>query len=333
MKIIAYGVRDDELPYFKEWEQENPEVEVTIEKRLLDDSTVSEAEGCNGVVAYQQKPYTKSVLDKLGQFGIKALSLRNVGVDNVDSNAVKANEIKVTNVPAYSPQAIAEFTVTELMRLLRRTKKFDQKQAAGDLTWAPDQADELNKMTVGVFATGRIGRAAINIYRGFGAKVIAYDIYHNPELEKEGIYVDTPDELYAQSDILSIHAPAVKENEHMLNDDAFAKMKDGVWILNPARGTLIDTDALIRALDSGKVAGAALDVYEDEVGIFNKDFGSFDKIPDERLKNLMQRENVLVTPHIAFYTKTAVQNMVKFSMSANKDLIEKGTSDKLVEFK
>lgn len=123
MKIIAYGVRDDELPYFKEWEQENPEVEVTIEKRLLDDSTVSEAEGCNGVVAYQQKPYTKSVLDKLGQFGIKALSLRNVGVDNVDSNAVKANEIKVTNVPAYSPQAIAEFTVTELMRLLRRTKK------------------------------------------------------------------------------------------------------------------------------------------------------------------------------------------------------------------
>ncbi|KRM67802.1 D-2-hydroxyacid dehydrogenase [Apilactobacillus ozensis] len=333
MKIIAYGVRDDELPYFKEWEQENPEVEVTIEKRLLDDSTVSEAEGCNGVVAYQQKPYTKSVLDKLGQFGIKALSLRNVGVDNVDSNAVKANEIKVTNVPAYSPQAIAEFTVTELMRLLRRTKKFDQKQAAGDLTWAPDQADELNKMTVGVFATGRIGRAAINIYRGFGAKVIAYDIYHNPELEKEGIYVDTPDELYAQSDVLSIHAPAVKENEHMLNDDAFAKMKDGVWILNPARGTLIDTDALIRALDSGKVAGAALDVYEDEVGIFNKDFGSFDKIPDERLKNLMQRENVLVTPHIAFYTKTAVQNMVKFSMSANKDLIEKGTSDKLVEFK
>ncbi|MCK8624016.1 D-2-hydroxyacid dehydrogenase [Apilactobacillus xinyiensis] len=333
MKIIAYGVRDDEMPYFKEWEQENPQVEVQLEKRLLDDSTVLEAKGCDGVVAYQQKPYTESVLNKLGQFGIKSLSLRNVGVDNVDNAAVKANNIKVTNVPAYSPQAIAEFTVTELMRLLRRTKKFDQKQANGDLTWAPDQADELNKMTVGVFATGRIGRAAINIYRGFGAKVIAYDIYHNPELEKEGIYVDTPDELYAKSDVLSIHAPAVKENEHMLNDDAFSKMKDGVWILNPARGTLIDTDALIKALDSGKVAGAALDVYEDEVGVFNKDFGSFDKIPDERLKDLMQRENVLVTPHIAFYTKTAVQNMVKFSMSANKDLIEKGTSDKLVEIK
>ncbi|MCH4164834.1 MAG: lactate dehydrogenase, partial [Lentilactobacillus diolivorans] len=204
-------------------------------------------------------------------------------------------------------------------------------QANGDLRWAPDIADELNQMTVGVFATGRIGRAAIQIYKGFGAKVIAYDIFHNPELEKEGIYVDSPDELYAKSDVLSIHAPATKENEHMLNDDAFSKMKDGVYILNPARGTLVDTDALIRALDSGKVAGAALDVYEDEVGIFNTDFGSFDKIPDERLKNLMKRENVLVTPHIAFYTKRAVRNMVYFAMDANKSLIQTGKSDKLVK--
>jgi D-lactate dehydrogenase len=108
-------------------------------------------------------------------------------------------------------------------------------------------------------------------------------------------------------------------------------MKDGVYILNPARGILVDTDALIRALDSGKVAGAALDVYEDEVGIFNTDFGSFDKIPDERLKNLIKRENVLVSPHIAFYTKRAVRNMVYFAMDANKSLINTGKSDKLVK--
>ncbi len=164
-----------------------------------------------------------------------------------------------------------------------------------------------------------------------GAKVIAYDIYRNPELDAEGIYVDTPEELYAQSDVISLHAPATAENEHMLNDQAFANMKDGVWILNPARGTLIDTDALIRALDSGKVAGAGLDVYEDEVGIFNSDFGSFDAIPDERLKDLMKRENVIVTPHIAFYTKRAVKNMVYYAMDANKDLFETGKSDKLVQ--
>ena len=218
------------------------------------------------------------------------------------------------------------------MRLLRRTKAFDRKIAQGDLRWAPDVADELDTLTVGVFATGRIGRAAIQIYKGFGAKVIAYDIFHNPQLEKEGIYVDTPDELYAKSDVISLHAPATKENEHMLNDETFSKMKDGVYILNPARGTLVDTDALIRALDSGKVQGAALDVYEDEVGVFNNDFGSFDKIPDERLKNLLKRDNVLVTPHIAFYTKKAVHNMVYFAMDANKNLITTGTSDKLVKF-
>ncbi|MFT8400120.1 MAG: D-2-hydroxyacid dehydrogenase [Lentilactobacillus diolivorans] len=331
MKIIAYGIRDDEKPYLDKWSEENSDVEVESTGKLLDESTVDQAKGADGVVTYQQKPYTAAVLDKLGSFGIKFLSLRNVGVDNVDADAAKRNNIQVTNVPAYSPQAIAEFTVTELMRLLRRTPTFDRKQANGDLRWAPDIADELNQMTVGVFATGRIGRAAIQIYKGFGAKVIAYDIFHNPELEKEGIYVDSPDELYAKSDVLSIHAPATKENEHMLNDDAFSKMKDGVYILNPARGTLVDTDALIRALDSGKIAGAALDVYEDEVGIFNTDFGSFDKIPDERLKNLMKRENVLVTPHIAFYTKRAVRNMVYFAMDANKSLIQTGKSDKLVK--
>ncbi len=331
MKIYAYGIRDDEKPYLDSWAKENPDVTVGSTKELLDESTVDQAKGSDGVVVYQQKPYTAEVIDKLASYGVKFMSLRNVGVDNIDADAIKRNGMKVTNVPAYSPEAIAEFTVTELMRLLRKTKVFDNKIAHGDLRWAPDIAEELNQLTVGVFATGRIGRAAIKIYKGFGAKVIGYDVYRNPELEKEGIYVDTPEELYRQSDVLSIHAPATKENEHMLNDEAFSQMKDGVYILNPARGSLVDTDALIRALDSGKVAGAALDVYEDEVGIFNTDFGSFDAIPDERLKNLIKRDNVLVSPHIAFYTKRAVRNMVYFAMDANKSLIISGKSDKLVK--
>jgi len=331
VKIIAYGIRDDEKPYLDKWSDENPDVEVVSTDKLLDDSTVELANGADGAVVYQQKPYTASVLDKLGEFGIKFLSLRNVGVDNVDAEAAKRNGIKVTNVPAYSPEAIAELTITQLMRLLRRTNTFDRKQANGDLTWAPDIADELNQMTVGVVATGRIGKAVIKIYEGFGAKVIAYDVFHSPELEKKGMYVDTLDELFSKSDVISLHAPATKDNEHMLNDETFNKMKDGVYVLNPARGSLIDTDALIRALDSKKVAGAAIDVYENEVGIFNTDFGSFENIPDERLKNLMKRENVLVTPHISFYTKRAVRNMVYFAMDANKSLIESGKSDKLVE--
>ncbi|KIR07847.1 lactate dehydrogenase [Levilactobacillus brevis] len=331
MKIIAYGIRDDEQPYLEQWSKDQG-IEVKAVAELLDEQTVDLAKGYDGAVVYQQKPYTAAVLDQLAANGVTNLSLRNVGVDNVDADAVKRNGFKVTNVPAYSPAAIAELTVTQLMRLLRRAPTFDRKQAQGDLTWAPDIADELNQMTVGIVATGRIGRAAMRIYQGFGAKVIAYDVFHNPELEKQGIYVDTLDELYAQADVISLHAPATKDNDHMLDDAAFAKMKDGVWILNPARGALIDTDALIRALDSGKVAGAALDVYEDEVGIFNADFKNFDAIPDERLKNLMKRENVLVTPHIAFYTKTAVKNMVQFALNNNKQLIETGQAENEVSF-
>lgn len=331
MKIVAYGIREDERPFLNQWSEENPDVEVVGKSELLDDQTVKDADGADGIVVYQQKPYTASVINKLGEYGVKFMSLRNVGIDNIDWQAIKANGILVTNVPAYSPEAIGEYTVTTLMMLLRHARQFMRKESQGNMKWAPDIADELNQMTVGVYATGKIGRAAINIFKGFGAKVIAYDIFHNPELEKEGIYVDTPEELYAQSDVISLHAPATAENEHMLNDETFAQMKDGVWILNPARGTLIDTDALIRALDSGKVAGAGLDVYEDEVGIFNNDFGSFDAIPDERLKDLMKRKNVIVTPHIAFYTKRAVKNMVYYAMNANKDLFETGKSDKLVQ--
>ncbi|MGV0168995.1 D-2-hydroxyacid dehydrogenase [Furfurilactobacillus sp. WILCCON 0119] len=332
MKIIAYGIRDDEEPYVEEWAKEQG-IEVKAVKDLLTEQTVEQAAGFDGAVVYQQKPYTGAILDRLAELGVKYMSLRNVGVDNVDADAVKRNDMKITNVPAYSPAAIAEFTVTELMRLLRRTPQYAHRQATGDLRWAPDIATELNQLTVGVIATGRIGRAAIQIYRGFGAKIVAYDVFHNPELEKDGIYVDTLDELYAQADVISLHAPATKENFHMLNAEAFGKMKDNVYILNPARGDLIDTDDLIKALDDGKVAGAALDVYENEVGIFNEDFGSFDAIPDERLKNLMSRENVLVSPHIAFYTKTAVRNMVQFALNNNRQLIETDTAENLVSFK
>jgi D-lactate dehydrogenase len=331
MKIVAYGIRDDERPYVAQW-SESQNVEVKIVSELLDEDTVEQAKGYDGAVVYQQKPYTAAVLDKLASYGITALSLRNVGVDNIDADAIKRNGFKVTNVPAYSPAAIAELSVTQLMRLLRYTNIFDKKQAAGNLKWAPDIALELNQMTVGVVATGRIGRAAIQIYKGFGAKVIAYDVFRNPALEAEGMYVDTLDDLYAQADVITLHAPATKDNDRMINDDSIAKMKDGVFLINAARGALIDTDALIKGLDSGKIAGAAIDTYEDEVGVFNTDFGSFDAIPDARLKDLMQRDNVLVTPHIAFYTTTAVKNMVQFALTSNKNLIEKGSDESEVAF-
>ncbi|EKK20591.1 D-lactate dehydrogenase [Fructilactobacillus florum 8D] len=331
MKIIAYGIRDDETPYLEEWATRHPEVSVAKETELLDETSVAKTAGYDGVVAYQQKPYTATVLDRLASNGVKVLSLRNVGVDNIDRQAVKRNHLRVTNVPAYSPAAIAELAVTDMMRLLRHSKRFESKQRQGDLTWAPDIAEEMNQQTVGIYATGRIGRTVVQIVQGFGARVIAYDPYPNAELQKAGIYVETPDELFAQSDILTLHAPALAANDHLIDDEAIAKMKPGIKIINAARGSLIDTDALIRGLDSGQVSGAALDVYEDEVGIFNTKFANFDAIPDDRLKNLMQRDNVLVTPHVAFYTKVAVKNMVQYALDANLSILTTGASDKEVQ--
>ena len=331
MKILAYGIREDEKPFVKEWEQENPEVEVEITDKLLDEETVVMAKGFDGVVVYQQKPYTDAVFEKLDAYGIHNVSLRNVGVDNMNPATVKKYGFKVTNVPVYSPAAIAEFSVTQLMNLLRRTKEYFHKFERNDFRWAPQISQELNQQTVGVIGTGHIGRVAIDIYKGFGAKVIAYDVYHNPELEKEGLYVDTLDELYAKATVVTLHIPLFPSTEHMLNQEAFDKMRDGVFIVNASRGPLIDEQALIDALDSGKVAGAALDVLEDETKVFNHDMTGKNMTYPE-FWNLNSRENVLISPHTAFYTNVAVQNMVKYSLSANKDLIETGTSDKLVKF-
>ena len=331
MKIIAYGIREDERPYVKNWQWANPDVELVCTGKLLDVESAELARGCDGVVAYQQKSYSADLLKRLHEMNIHNLSLRNVGIDNVDVEAAVKYGFKITNVPVYSPAAIAEFSVTQLMNLLRRTKEYFHKFERGDFRWAPQISQELNQQTVGVIGTGHIGRVAIDIYKGFGAKVIAYDVYHNPELEKEGLYVDTLDELYAKATVVTLHIPLFPSTEHMLNKAAFDKMRDGVFIVNASRGPLIDEQALIDALDSGKVAGAALDVLEDETKVFNHNMVGKNMAYPE-FWNLNSRENVLISPHTAFYTNIAVQNMVKFSLSANKDLIETGTSDKLVKF-
>lgn len=329
MKIIAYGIRDDEEPYLDEWVEKN-NVEVTAVSELLDSTTIDQAEGFDGIVAYQQKPYTSDLFEKMNKFGIHSFSLRNVGVDNVPAEAVIQNKIKISNVPAYSPSAIAELSVTQLLALLRKIPEFEYKMNHGDFRWEPDIGLELNQMTIGVIGTGRIGRAAIDIFQGFGAKIVAYDVFRNPELEKAGLYVDTLEELYQKVDVVTLHVPALKDNYHMLDEKAFNQMKDGVFILNYARGTLIDTQALLNALDSGKVAGAALDTYENEVGIFDVDHKD-QPIQDPVFNNLFARWNVMITPHSAFYTRPAVKNMVQIALDNNKALIEKGSSANEVE--
>ncbi|MGR3741183.1 D-2-hydroxyacid dehydrogenase [Companilactobacillus sp. DQM5] len=330
MKILVYSVRQDELPVLNDWIQKHPDIQVDQTTELFTEDTVEKASGYDGVVLFQQQPYTDKAVNRLNELGVKNISLRNVGVDNINLDLVKQNGMKITNVPVYSPNAIAEHATFLMGRILRRVPEYDKKIARGDLRWAPEIGREIRNQTVGVIGTGHIGRVVINIMKGFGAKVIAYDIFKNPELEKMGLYVDTLDELYAQSDIITLHVPAVADNIHMINEESISKMKDDVVIINVARGSLVDTDALITGLDSKKISGAGLDVYEDEVGVFNADWEG-KEFPDKRLKNLMDRDNVIVTPHTAFYTDMAVHNMVTVSIESNIKLINGEEPDTLVK--
>ncbi|RHW52326.1 lactate dehydrogenase [Bombilactobacillus bombi] len=329
MKIVSYSIREDEMPALQNWQKEHPEVEIQIEKELLTPESAKKAQGADGVVVYQQKPYTRETLQALHDAGINKMSLRNVGTDNIDMDAAKELNFQITNVPVYSPNAIAEHAVWLMGRLLRREPEYSAKIAKRDLRWAPEIGQEMRMQTVGVIGTGHIGQVLIDIVRGFGAKVVCYDIYQNEKLKSEGLYVDSLDELYKQADIITLHVPSVKENIHMVNDDSISKMKDGVIIINASRGDLIDTDALIRGLDSGKIKAAGLDVYEKEVGVFNENWEG-KQFPDARLENLLNRKNVIVTPHTAFYTETAVKNMIEIAHNSNVQLINGETPKNLV---
>ncbi|MDR0899139.1 MAG: D-2-hydroxyacid dehydrogenase [Lactobacillaceae bacterium] len=314
-KIVAYAIRDDEQPALKDWREAHPEVEVVDTKDLLTPETAALAKGADAVVVYQQLDYTRETLEALHDGGVSVMSLRNVGTDNIDFDAAKEFGFQISNVPVYSPNAIAEHSMIQLSRLLRRTKELDAKIAKGDLRWAPTIGREMRMQTVGVIGTGNIGRVAIKILQGFGAKVVAYDMYKNEEIEKQGLYVDSLDELYAQADAVSLYVPGVPANHHMIDDAAIAKMKDGVVLVNVSRGNLMDIDAVVRGLNSGKISAFGMDVYEKEVGLFNADW-SESGIPDKTIADLIERENVLVTPHTAFYTTKAVQEMVHQSLDA-----------------
>ncbi|QBE60375.1 D-2-hydroxyacid dehydrogenase [Limosilactobacillus fermentum] len=319
-KIYAYGIRKDEEPYLNEWAKNHADVTVDYTAELLTPETAAQAAGADGVVVYQQLDYTAETLQALADQGVTKMSLRNVGIDNIDMAKAKELGFKITNVPVYSPNAIAEHAAIQTARILRQSKKLDEKIENGDLRWAPTIGREVRDQVVGVVGTGHIGQVFMQIMEGFGAKVIAYDVFKDPELEKKGYYVSL-DEIYAQADVISLHVPALESTIHMINDETIAKMKDDAVLVNVSRGPLVDTDAVIRALDSGKLFGFVMDTYEDEVGIFNEDWQG-KEFPDARLNDLIHRDNVLVTPHTAFYTTHAVRNMVLKAFDNNLALVK-----------
>ncbi|MDT1957053.1 D-2-hydroxyacid dehydrogenase [Carnobacterium divergens] len=324
MKLIAYNVREDERKYIEKWAKRN-KIEVAMTEARITAETAFLAKGYDGICALQTSAYEAEMFQSIAQLGIHSFAIRSVGYDSVDIEAAKKNNVKVTNVPGYSPSAIAEFSVSQALQLIRRVPAFNQRMEEQDFRWSGLISKELKHMTVGVIGTGRIGQSAIDIYQGFGSKILAYDVYQNPDLKDRVTYVEEIAELFQQSDLITLHAPALESNFHMINEAAIKQMKQGVYLVNTARGSLVDTDALLSGLNSGKVAGAALDTYENETAYFSHDWRG-KTIEDTRLQELLDRSDVLLTPHIAFYTEKAVENMVDISLDSVKELVEIGKS-------
>lgn len=329
MKIIMYGTKPIEKSYVEDWEKKTNN-EVKMVPDLLNDDTVDMAKGFDGVVTQQtQSLGSADVYKKLASFGIKQVGLRTAGYDMVDLDAAKENGIAITRVSIYSPRAIAEMGVTQAMYLNRKIGLFNQRMADdNDFSWAPDLvSNEIFNLTVGIIGLGHIGGATAQIYKALGAKVIAYDPFYDPEQEPFVDYTDL-DTVLKESDIISLHTPLFPSTKNIIDADALKKMKKTAYLINMARGGLVDTPALIKALQDGEIAGAGLDTLADETTYFGKKV-SADQVPED-YKTLAVMPNVVVTPHVAFFTKTSVRNMVEIALNDTVTLVNGGKSRNVV---
>jgi len=315
MKKIAFF---DTKPYDREWfDKVNQHYEIRYLESKLTPATVQLAAGADAVCAFVNDTVNAEVIDQLYAMGIRLIAMRSAGYSNVDFKEA-FGKINVVRVPAYSPHAVAEHAMGLLLTVNRKLHRAYNRTRDFNFSIVGLTGIDLFGKTVGVIGTGKIGRAFIDICRGFGMNVIAYDAF--PAKDSDIHYV-TLDELLAQSDVISLHCPLTEQTRHLLNAEAFAKMKHGVFILNTSRGALIDTEALLDALNSGKVRGAGLDVYEEEAELFFED-NSGNIIRDDVLALLVSRPNVVLTSHQAFLTEEALQNIAQATMDNLDEFFE-----------
>ncbi|PIR11570.1 MAG: hydroxyacid dehydrogenase [Gammaproteobacteria bacterium CG11_big_fil_rev_8_21_14_0_20_46_22] len=269
----------------------------------LNASTCTLAQGCDTVCAFVTDTLNRDVLCKLAKQGIRHIALRTSGYDHVDLSAADEFKLIVTHVPAYSPQAIAEHAAALTLMLSHKLQQSLRHQAHLDFRLSGLLGFNLHQKTVGVIGAGSIGACYVNIMKGFGAKLIAYDPYPKPDLDVEYTSLS---KLFEQSDVVSLHCPLTSKNRYLINTHNLQKMKPNAILINTARGGLVDTKALLYALDHNLLAGAGLDVYEFEKGVF---FESLTNLKDPLLNALLAKDNVVITPHQAFFTQEALENV------------------------
>ncbi|MDF2155778.1 2-hydroxyacid dehydrogenase [Vibrio sp. CAU 1672] len=279
----------------------------------LTSKTAKMAHECEVVCAFVNDDLSEKVLEQLAAGGTKLIAMRCAGFDKVDLAAAKRLGLQVVRVPAYSPEAVAEHAVGMMMCLNRRLHKAYQRTRDANFSLEGLVGFNFYGKTVGVIGTGKIGVAAMRIFKGLGMNIICFDPYENPLAVELGATYCTLEEIFAQSDIITLHCPMSKENYHLLDGNAFAKMKDGVMIINTSRGELLDSVAAIEALKQGKIGALGLDVYDNEKELFFQD-KSNDVIVDDVFRRMSACHNVLFTGHQAFLTNEALHNIASVTL-------------------
>lgn len=279
----------------------------------LNEETRQMVAGFPAICAFVNDTLNEAVLQALAQQGTQLIALRCAGFNNVDLAAAARHGIRIVRVPAYSPHSIAEHTLALILTLNRKTHRAYNRVRDGNFSLDGLLGFELRGRTIGIIGTGRIGLATAEILRGFDCRLLAHDPYPNPECLALGARYVTLDELYRESDLITLHCPLNQESFHLINAAAIGKMKRGVTIINTSRGAVIDTPAVIAALKSGRIGGLGLDVYEQEGDLFFQDL-SCQVIQDDMFERLLSFPNVLITGHQGFFTAEALASIARTTL-------------------
>ncbi len=314
MKVAVYNLRPfDEKEWFEKYSEELG-IELITCPDAPDLANAELTRGCE-CVNIITSPIDRELMAAFAGCGVKYLVTRTIGYDHIDLDAAREFGIHVGNAP-YGPNGVADYAVMLILMSIRRMKRIMQRTNMQDYTLDGIQGKELKDLTVGVIGTGRIGRTVISNLSGFGCRILAYDLYPNEEVKARARYVSL-EEMWKQADVITLHAPLTDENYHLVNAESIKQMKDGVVIVNTARGGLIDSQALIEAVENGKIGAAGLDVVENEFGLYYYDHKN-DILNNRELALLRSFPNVTVSHHMAFYTDNEVKTVIRDSLTGCK---------------
>ncbi|MTT31144.1 lactate dehydrogenase [Terrilactibacillus sp. BCM23-1] len=324
-KILCYGVEPYEEHLYHE--QNKYGYELTLVHELLNKDNGHLAEGFDAVLLFVNCIADRDNIKRFHDYGIKYVFTRTAGFNHIDLEAAAEYGIKVARVPAYSPNAIAELSVSLAFSLSRHTTfTTDRTKDLNFEVAEPMFSKEIRKSTIGIIGMGNIGCVEAELFKGLGAKVVGYDVFQSDRAKALVEFMEL-DDLLAASDIVSLHLPYFPgKNENFVGEDFISKMKDGAVLINTARGEVVDEAAVLKAIKSGKLEGFGADVLTEETRFFGKDFSDGKEFPDETIKELIaQYPKVLITPHVAAMTTEAVSNMIATSFENFNELLTKGT--------